>query len=447
MLPAMMQSTRLALILGLSGALGLAAACSSQSGPTRPSGQSAGGGSNTGGVSTGNGGTSPINPAAGTGNTVDVMPGTGESDAGACQQAEVKFEPKIPTVYMLVDRSGSMFDCISTTGTQEPSCMTPDDTAWVKLKSAALNVIEGLQSEVRFGFAAFTGTNPMHGGKCPMIDQVEPALNNQAAIKTLYDSLPFQPNTNESGKKFETPARQALDMIGAKLLADTTPGDKYVLFVTDGQPDYCDDANSLCAPDSVIAGLQNLYAQGITTLVMGLQSKVNDLPPGILQAFANAGRGEPTVAPLRNAMGTTFDFYDQCLGVAGWKADLMASGKTSERGVTLGTYSETAGPSKPSTPSSSDQDMIVEELRRALQTVKTCDFDLQGKIKVDLAKAGDGKVAIDGDQVGYDASKANGWHMETETQLKLDGAACEKWRSTGKQINFDFPCDIIVVVK
>lgn len=429
----------------MSGAIGLTAACSAgSSGATRPSGNggsgtasSGGAGSTTngqGGASNGQGGVL-INANAGTGNI-----------GGACQHADVTFDPKIPTVYMLVDRSGSMFDCISTETTTEPSCMTPDDTAWVKLKGAALGVIESLQAEVRFGFASFTGTNPMSGGMCPMIDQVPPALNNAAAIKTLYDSLPFQPNTTESGKKFETPARQALDDIGAKLLADTEPGDKYILFVTDGQPDYCDDANSLCAPDSVIAGLQALKAKGITTIVMGLKAKLNDLPEGILQAFANAGRGEPTVAPLR-ANSDVFAFYDQCNGIAGWHADLVASGKTAERGVTLGTYAAAPGPTKPFAPSAADKDMIVSQLSSALQGVKSCTFDLQGKIKVNVAKAGDGKVLIDGTQVTYDASGANGWHMVTETQLQLDGAGCEKWRSTGMKIDFDFPCDIIEVVK
>jgi hypothetical protein len=442
----MIQSTRLALILGLSAGIGLAAACSAGGGATRPTGGTSGNTGNGGATSSNGQGGATINPGAGTGNSVIVMPPNNDDDAGACQQAEVNFDPKIPTVYMLVDRSGSMFDCISTTGTQEPSCPTQDDTAWVKLKGAALTVIESLQSQVRFGFAAFTGTNPQNGGMCPIIDQVAPALNNQPAIKALYDSLPFQPNTTESGKKFETPARQALDTIGAKLLADTEPGDKYILFVTDGQPDYCDDANSLCAPDSVIAGLQDLKAKGITTIVMGLQSMVNDLPPGILQSFANAGRGEPTMAPVR-AMQDAFSFYDQCLGVAGWHADLVASGKTAERGVTLGTYSAAAGPTKPFTPSSADQKMIVTQLSTALQGVKACTFDLQGKIKVDLPKAGDGKVYIDGAPVTYDQSGADGWHMVTETQLDLAGSACEKWRTTGTKINFDFPCDIIVVVK
>jgi len=441
----MIRCTRLALISVFLGALGPLAACGAGGGAERPSAGSGGAGNvSTGGSTNGLGG-SVTNPNGGSGNTIAVSQ-AGMEAGGACQQAEVKFEPKIPTVYVMVDRSGSMFDCISTTTQQEPSCKTPDDTAWVKLKSAALEVIGSLQAEVRFGFASFTGTNPASGGKCPIIDQVDPDFNNQAKIKALYDSLPFQPETTESVKKFETPARQSLDLIGAKLLADTSPGDKYILFVTDGQPDYCDDANSLCAPDSVVAGLQILKQKGITTIVMGLQSAVNDLPAGILQSFANAGRGENTVAPLR-ANTDAFAFYDQCNGVAGWKADLTASGKTAERGVTLGTYTTTAGPSKPFTPASSDQMMIVSQLKTALSGVKSCTFDLQGKIEVDIPKAGLGKVAIDGTPVTYDEGGTNGWHMLTKTQLELKGGACDTWRATGTKINFDFPCEIIVVVK
>ncbi|MGC4087034.1 MAG: vWA domain-containing protein [Polyangiaceae bacterium] len=441
----MMQSTRLGLILGFCSVLGLGAACSTgpSGGDTRSN--SSGGSSSSsssGGAGNAQGG-SVISTSSG-GSSVDVgnnpMPA-----AGACQQAEVKFEPKIPTVYMLVDRSGSMFDCLSTTNS-EPSCTTPDDTSWVKLKTAALTVIDSLQTQVRFGFASFTGTNPQAGGTCPIIDQVAPALNNSSAIKTLYDSLAFQPNTTQSGQKFETPARQSLDMIGAKLLAITDPGDKYIIFVTDGQPDYCDDANSLCAPDSVVAGLQALKAKGITTIVMGLQANIMDLAPGILQSFANAGRGEDTLAPLKSGLDT-FAFYDQCNSVAGWHADLVTSGKPAERGVTLGTYAAAAGPSKPYTPSASDGAALVSQLSSALQGVKSCSFDLQGKIEVNVDKAGDGKVSIDGTAVTYDAAGSNGWHMVTRTQLQLDGSACEKWRSTGMKINFDFPCDIIVIVK
>jgi hypothetical protein len=404
------------------------------------------GGSASGGMATANGGATNGSGGSSTGSGGAVssagMTGAGGS---ACQMAKYNFEPKIPTVYVMVDRSGSMFDCLSTTN-PEPSCKTQDDTAWVKLKNAALSVIDSLEGQVRFGFASFTGTNPQNGGMCPMIDQVAPALNNFTPIKTLYDSLPFQPETTESGKKFETPARQSLDMIGAKLLADTAPGDKYILFVTDGQPDYCDDANTLCAPDSVIAGLQALNAKGVVTIVMGLQSAANDLPPGILQAFANAGRGEATVAPVR-ANQTAFSFYDECNGVAGWHADLVASGKTAVRGVTLGTYSDAAGPTKPYTPNSSDQAALVSQLGTALAGVKSCTFDLSNvngqSIKVDLNNLAAASVSIEGTMVPQ--NDTTGWSMASASQLVLNGAACDNWRKpNNNKIDFNFPCSTII---
>ncbi|MGC4091046.1 MAG: vWA domain-containing protein [Polyangiaceae bacterium] len=447
---------------GNGGSSNLSGGSSAVSGGTSSAnGGASNGGSSvaSGGSTQGNGGTSSASGGASSGGSTNSNAGTGTASggtssasggatgtAGACQMANYNFEPKQPTVYVMVDRSGSMFDCLSTTTTTEPSCTTPDDTAWVKLKTAALTVIQSLQADVRFGFASFTGTNPNSGGTCPQIDQVAPALNNYAAIQTLYNSLAFQPNTTQSGQKFETPARQALDLIGAKLVADTAPGDKYVLFVTDGQPDYCDDANSLCAPDSVIAGLQLLKTKNITTIVMGLQSTANDLAPGILQGFANAGRGETTVAPLKANLDK-FAFYDQCNSVAGWHADLLTSGKTAERGVTLGNYSDMAGPTKPYTPNSADQAMIVSQLSTALAGVKSCSFDLSNvngqSIKVDMNNLKAASVAIEGKTVAQDAS--NGWSMASASQLVLNGSACESWRlPTNNKIDFNFPCDTII---
>jgi hypothetical protein len=280
-----------------------------------------------------------------------------------------------------------------------------------------------------------------------MLDQVEPALDNQAKIKTVYDALPFQPETTEPGKKFETPAREALDTIGAKLLADTSPGDKYILFVTDGQPDYCDDANTLCAPDSVIAGLQILKTKGITSIVMGLKSGLDDLAPGILQSFANAGAGQPTLAPVK-ANQDAFAFYDQCAGVAGWARDLTASGKTAERGVTLGEYVTTGGgTAKLYAPSVSDQAMIATQLGTALAGVKSCTFDLSNvngqSIKVDLNTLAAASVSIEGKVIAQNAT--TGWSMASASQLVLNGASCDTWRMPeNNKIDFNFPCNTII---
>src|SRR5262245_51599277 len=78
-----------------------------------------------GGSSPGAGGTSSAG-VAGTGGSAPPIGGIGgitTNDSGVgCQHTQYTFDPKIPTVYVLVDRSGSMFDCLSTTGNVEPMC-------------------------------------------------------------------------------------------------------------------------------------------------------------------------------------------------------------------------------------------------------------------------------------------------------------------------------------
>ena len=226
------------------------------------------------------------------------------------------------------------------------------------------------------------GTDPSQpGGMCPSIqgmptDSVGPDVDNATKIMQKYDALPFPPSSTQQGVKFESPASESIQAVTTALTAFTAPGDKYILFITDGQPDYCDDSNSLCAPDSVIARIQAAKTANISTIVLGLQTMLFDFPAGILDAYATAGNGEPTVAPLRSGSTDTNAFYDQCNGIAGWKADLTALGKTNARGTTLGTYSTTAGPSKAYKPSASDQTMLVSQLTMALAGVKSCSFDL-----------------------------------------------------------------------
>ena len=137
-------------------------------------------------MTTGRGGTG-FN-LAGMGGTVTTNP-----DAGACQMKDFTFEPKIPTVILLVDRSGSMFDCVSTPTNVEPSCTDIADTAWTKLKNGVLPVVEQLQHDVRFGFATITGSNPQYGGTCPMPTPVAPKLDNYTDIATVYNGLPPGP--------------------------------------------------------------------------------------------------------------------------------------------------------------------------------------------------------------------------------------------------------------
>lgn len=346
----------------------------------------------------------------------------------SCQSAQVVFEPKIPTVFVLVDRSGSMFRA-------EPK-------PWEPLKAAVLETIQSLQAEIRFGFGAFTGEV---NGMCPMFDSVNADFNNYAAIKTLYDSL-------EEPTKGETPTMRVLSLVRDALTADVTDGPKYVLFVTDGDPDYCGDGNALCPIDGVVYQLQQLATAGIKTFVFGLQTSQSDIPLTTLQAFANAGAGEPVgYLERQGRVVLPVNIYDECSpagdpNAAGWKADYLAAGFTigtrTETTPALGTYAAVGGKATVFQPDPGKQAELAAQVRNVVSNTKSCTFDLQGQIKVDLARANQGTVVIDGTTVAYEAT--NGWQMLTETQLELKGLACESWRSTGKVIDFDFPCEIII---
>ena len=442
----------------------------------------AGGSSATGGV-TGTGGSPATGGGIGTGGSPATggSPGTGGSpatggspgaggsssvsDAGtdaACQMAAYKFVPQIPTVYLLVSRSGSMFHCLNATSTESSgnaicinsttNAVDMTNTAWYILKAAIEQVLPQLDSQVRFGFSTIYGTNPASGGMCPseqgmLTDNVAPTLNNAPAIATLYDSLPFPPNSTQVGVKFESPVSLSVGNVTTALTADTDPGAKYILLITNGLPDYCDDSNVLCPPDSVVWKLQTAAAAGIKTIVFGIQSTLFSLAPGVLQAYANAGAGEPTIAPVDTG-GSTYDFYDQCDGIAGWAADLAAKGETPMRGDTLGTYATTMGPTVPYTPNASDQSMLVTQLSAAISGVKSCTFDLSdvnGKsIKVSSSTPTGASVMIGTTSIPQDPT--NGWSIGSDlTDLILNGTACTTWRNpNNNDISFGFPCGSII---
>ena len=421
-------------------------------GTTGTAGSAPGGmsGSNAAGTS----GSAGTTGAAGTSGSAGTT-GSGGT-GGICQQAQLVYEPKVPTVYLVVDRSGSMFHCLSSS---QCVCPTKTDTSWSTLKTAIETVITQLDGQVRFGFTTIYGTDPSmgRGGMCPLIngtlaDNVAPAMNNAAAIKTLYDNLawPVESECQTSGKKFESPAMYAITAATKALTAITAPGDKYIIFITDGQEDFCDDALEICASDSTVGALQAAYAANIRTVVFGLKTMQFNLPAGVLEAFANAGAGESTVPGLAAGLDTTA-IFDQCQGVAPWKADLTASGHPMTRGPTavVGTYGTTAGPTKPLQPNAADQNMLLTQLSTAISGLKSCSFDLSdvgGKtIKVDTTKLNQAHVSIEGTEVPLSAT--NGWNvdMAAPTTLVFSGSACMKWQMpASKKIDLQFPCGSII---
>ena len=81
-----------------------------------------GGGGGSGSGSPGNGGSNGSGGSTSSGNGGASSSGSGGS--GPCQTAMVKFLPKTPTVYLMVDRSGSMFPCLGSSDQTSPSAQT-----------------------------------------------------------------------------------------------------------------------------------------------------------------------------------------------------------------------------------------------------------------------------------------------------------------------------------
>jgi hypothetical protein len=341
-----------------------------------------------------------------------------------CQSGGADFVAKVPTVLLMVDRSGTMFK-------------DPGGNPWANLRDGVLTVVKDMK-DVRFGLVAVTGE--AQAGMCPLLDDVAPADDNYDALAAKYMAL-------SAPTKGESPGMRGLAHAADVLAADTTEGDKYVLFVTDGEQDYCNDGNFACPTDSMIFHLQELAAKGYKTLIFGLPMKSDDAQqqaryPSVLQAFADAGSGVAVAPVLPPGATSPVDIFYNCDGVPEWKAEATAAGKAAMQ--PLATYSAASGGAVVFAPDATNENALKEELSKVLSGVKSCTFDLGGDIKVVQSLLSDAHVYVEGVEVPLDLTMANGWYMPTPTQIELVGEACTNWRTpkSGK-IEWDFPCKIL----
>jgi hypothetical protein len=335
----------------------------------------------------------------------------GGSDGGSCEGTGLSWAPHPSNVMLLVDRSGTMFD--------------PNNQPWAGVRDTLLPVVDAYDKAENIGFLSMTG----EFASCPLFDEVAPAASNYTAIAAKYNAL-VKPTKGESPF--------ALALSRAKVLLEAAPAaEKFVILVIDGQPDYCDDGNSLCPIDSVVARIQLLKAAGITTLVAGLPLTANAVGDAAvyasaLQAYANAGVGQPTTI-----VGTSVsDVYFQCTSSTGWNTEFTASGKPVQQA--LGSYSAPAGtaPYKSLTPSNAAS--LTTAFNQLFARTQSCTFTATGG-KVQLASAATGTVKVGGSSVPYNAS--NGWQMKSESELELVGSACDALRAAPDvAVSIELPC-------
>jgi hypothetical protein len=329
--------------------------------------------------------------------------GPGGVTTGGCNQLQVAFESTTPTALIVVDRSSSQWD-------GEPN------HNWEPVKAGLIDVISKVQDKINIGLVTYTGQN---GGTCP--DLVPPlasvtfAKGNLGPIRAALEAIQ-KPNF-----KGETPTAAAINQAVPVLLAAAPGGEKFILLVTDGDPDFCNDGDQVCPMDAVVGAVQSAKAQGIGTTVFGLQRTGVALSGQHLTDVANAGAGLPVRQPIQRLE----DFQGRCQGPA------------------VGTYAAAGGNAVPFLANATDRDALASALDQIVAGIRSCTFELAGSVKVDLNRASQATIRID-EAAPLTYQDANGWRMVTETQVEIMGAACSQLKSAQTRgINFDFPCEIV----
>jgi hypothetical protein len=442
-------------------AVGLAAgACGAPPAPSgenttssEPTGIVTSGEATTSSGSGGHDGSSGIDASSATGD-----PTTEEEETGAvtttgplgvdgefCSDFEIEFLARTPTVFVLVDQSSSMFDVINSGG--------GTTNLWDPMKAGVLAVVEQLQADVRFGFATYTGTQSM----CTGIQTSTPiAENNFEAIKTSYDALKDVKVGNDTSTKGETPTPAAVHAVTDLLLADPSPGDRYIMLVSDGEPDFCDDNLGKCAADATIAALQYAHSKGIKSFVFGIENANID-DPLLFDFFAQGGAGEsPDWEVGLDVTAYSSVLESECADrpVAAKWAELQGLLGNAPPADACGTNQAPEGNVECYQPAANydalggtatafmdaDPEALAEQIFTQVEALKSCVIEVNFAVNAGSESLGEIYV---GDLTT--PIPAADWRMNTPSQVELLGASCDLWLlEETKDFFAGFPCEVIV---
>jgi hypothetical protein len=294
----------------------------------------------------------------------------------ACEAVTVAFDELRPALTLVVDQWLSM------------RFHYPDDaspaTRWSLVGDALFNptfgVVKQFEASVRFGIAFFTS----HPGNCPILNEVPARVQNYQALRTLYDSL---------GPDGDTPTGDTLQQVVAELLQLPSQGPRYILLVTDGNPDTCAQPNPDEGQPQAVAAAQHAYAAGIPLYVLGIS---NGIAGENLQQLANAGLGRPIdlVYGVDPGAAQPFQATDNVLG-------------------------------------------LTEQFAGILNRIPLCEVRLRRDVA--FSELSDAKVSLDGQLLPY--NMANGYVLSDPRHVAIVGRACDAIRAGGRQLSVRISCD------
>jgi len=304
-----------------------------------------------------------------------------------CAKQERTVRRVVPTIWLVVDGSGSMLDPLS------PGDATP---RWDALRSAlvdpSVGIVSQLQHQVRWALALYDGplpelarspdagtVPPVGAGSCPRVILVEPALDNFSRIDLAYPAAPLGGST---------PTDKALAAVSGYVSLPAAPtdprGPNIVVLATDGAPnDFCSQA--LFPADvkpRVLDAVTQLKAAGAQLYVVSLAGQDAQLTDHLEQVAAAGGTG---------------------------KAPFVVQNK----------------------------DELLQTFRDIIGPSLSCKVELTGE--VDASRACQGKVQLNGSELGCNAP--DGFRVEAPRMIELLGRSCEAYKNDAQaRLVAEFPC-------
>jgi hypothetical protein len=335
----------------------------------------------------------------------------GNGGAPSCIDVDVDFEPQIPTVLLLIDRSGSMnaenfgdaVEAAVKDGTYTlGDCSSNNDWRWNVVRDVLMNptkgIVKPLEERVRFGLSLYTSDMGQVSEDdpekidptkmCPILIDVPIALNNHGAMLEKFQC---------SDIADDTPTGESLVAAAETLKAFKEPGPKVIVLATDGEPDTCecpnfgrnDDVPAKCKED----GMRDVVKQQVVDIAQQIHG--DDITVHVINVST------PSEASLQQHLEDVAD----------------AGGGKVYPGFSPGALSD-----------------AFEEI---INGVRSCKIDLDGEIA--KGKESTGKVTLDGEPLLL--GDADGWQVNTPSQIELLGAACEAIKSGGHDLAIKFPCE------
>lgn len=376
--------------------------------------------------------------SSGTKSTAPTTTTTTSSDSSSsCAKAQVSFDPVIPTIYILVDRSGSMKWSITSDDDKNPPA---GKSRWDVVKKALLSQggggePEGVIRRIHDQAYLTTSLYNSYGGDCPSMTHTgdgEPKLSNLLPIKAMFDS-----RSPSNG----TPSAEAIYKIWEKIKTNSNEN-KIFVFATDGEPSNyigCSDESGVSktlpasvtmhdtqndavglAKERAVRVVHQMRADGIPTFVIGVGPAATE--PGLgthLDEVARAGAG--------------VNVYLQP-GDPGY--------------VPPGTASYPENPVPEANNGENDnfffQGTSSTELYKAFESIiigsRPCKFSLKQAILAGYEDTGE--LSINGEKVPLNDD--NGWRVNNSTEIEVLGSSCEEIRkSANVDLQVEFSCEAV----